>query len=205
MANNQANPFGFIQNIEENTEPTEQQKTELEEAVEGYQELKSNKKRLEDATKAVNKSLQDYERNIIPSIMRNQNQTSATLIDGTTVSIDHDVYVTVTNESAFIAFLEEHGSLEKMKYVVEVAGTEHEAMREITGILKKRGLLYNVKAKMHSASQQKFWRDMLVRTKMTDGEKKTMHEVIEKFATVYKFMKTSLRKSRKQSTDDIPF
>ena len=117
----------------------------------------------------------------------------------------NDVYVTVKNQAAFINFLEEHNALDKLKYVVEVAGTEHKVMKEIAAVLKKHGILYNVKTKMHSATEKKFWRDIILRNVKNETEITLMEDVIGKFANVFKFFKTSIRKSTKKSIDDIPF
>ena len=200
-----SNPFGFIKNAKEDLELSAEEKSELEEAVDKYNTIVENLKKIEDLNKLTRKTKQEFEREIIPGIMQTLRQVSTTLNDGTKITIGDDVYVTVRNESAFISFLEENDALDKAKYVVEVSATEHEAMKEIATILKRRGILYNIKTKMHAATEKKFWRDIILRSVKTDNEITLMEDIISKFASIFKFNKTSIRKGRKTSIGDIPF
>ena len=200
-----SNPFGFIKDVKDDLHITEAQKNELEEAVEKYKQLTDNIKELDDVGKQARQAKKEYEQEIIPQIMSNRRETSTTLLDGTVITVGDDVFVTVKNDAEFIKFLEENNAIDKLKYVVEVSATEHEAMKEIVAVLKRRRILYNVKPKMHSASEKKFWRDILLRSNKTQEEIKPMQDIIEKFASVFKVKKISMRKSRKKSMDDIPF
>ena len=140
------------------------------------------------------------EKETIPNLLQDLNATSLTLDDGTTVSYKPDVSVTINDEYTFDRFLEEHVDENLFGKVIKVKRTVgKEKLQLLANFLRDNKIDVTHGYDMHHSTKAKFWRDFLLAQNQEERE-----QIVKRFASIYHFNKTSVRK-KKLTVSDIRF